>query len=283
MIPRQVASLEIRRLLRSPGILLAAVGFAGVAAGGVAIPRVALEEANADLGTAFLLGPAVDLLLPLVVILLSYGAVAGHRDRGSIHMLLAAPSRREGLFAAVWLARTAIVLGIVAAGLIAGIVTIHLLYGPPPAAPVFEFVLLTALAAVTFTSVGVGVSAATARPVRALAILVAGFVLAHAVWEPLVRGTEAMTRAESGGNRVADLAIMANPLAAYRTIANARLPPSPHLALEVDGAGASATAGELVGGEVAATDQLVGIAVLLGWTLLGLGIGVVRFRTAEID
>lgn len=280
---RTASRLELRRLRRSPGVWLAAIAFGAVLAAGVSLPRLATGTTDPDVGAAFLLGPAVDLVLPLLVIGLTYDAIAGHRERGTVHVFLAAPIDRTSLFAGLLVARIVILLGVTTIGLLAGVVGVVVLYGPPPIGRTAGFAALTLAATGAFACVGVGVSAALDRSGRALGVLVAGFVLAHAIWEPAVTATHAALTDAAAPDRWVDRLILLSPLEAYGTAANGILPPSPHLAVAVDGGDTSAETGAAVGGAIARGDLALAIGVLVGWALLLLVLARYRFQRADID
>ena len=284
MTARAIAALETQRLLRSPGIWLAALGFSTVLAGGVSIPYLTGIEADAATGSAFLLGPAVDLLLPLIAILLTFGAIAGHRAAGSIHVFFSAPITRRGVLTGVLFSRILVLWMIVAVGMLVGVGTTVLLYGVPPIMPVVQFTVLTLVGAAVFVSVGVGVSALTASPIRALTTLIGGFIVVYALLEPLLHGVSAATMGSSEDvSRSVDHALLVSPLESYGRIAHGILPPTPHLDVAVDGSDATAETGALVGGEIATVDLFTAIGMLLAWASVLLVIGWVRFERAEID
>lgn len=282
MTTRSVIALELRRLTRSPGVWIAALGFGLVVVAGVSIPHLTLDDPSASVGAAFLLGPGTDLLLPLIVIVFTYGAVATHRERGSIHVLLSAPVDRRGVFVGLLLSRVIVLLGITACGLVAGVAATIGLYGLPPGRPVIVFSLLTLCATIVFCWIGVGVSASLRRPIRVLSALVGGFIIAQALWSPLVSGLFQLSGRDAT-SRLAERITMLSPLEAYTTGANGVLPPSPHLDIEVDGSEAGAIEGELVGGEIATLDLTLAFGVLAGWAVLLVLIGYLRFERAEIE
>lgn len=276
-----VAVIECRRLLRSPGVWLATIGLALVMGIGVVLPHLSMEDPTPSVGAAFLLGPGTDLLLPFIVIIFTYGAIAGHRDRGSIHVLLASPVDRSRVFLGLLLARSATIFVMTAVGVGVGIVAIVGLYGLPPARPVFSFVLLTILGSMAFASIGVGTSALLARPIHALSTLLVGFVVAHALWEPLVSGLAHVVGFDPDARGI-EVVTLLSPLEAYSAAADGVLPPSPHLTLELDGSDAGALEGELVGGNIATADLAMSIGVLIGWAILVVLLGHWRFERAEI-
>ncbi len=283
MVGRQIARVEAARLARSPGTWLAGVGVLAVLAAGTALPALLGLEGDPAIGSALLLGPGVDIVLPLVVIVFGYPAVAGHRARGSIAVFLSAPADRGRVLLALWLAR-AVVLGALTIGALLGAVaTIWGLYGAPPVRPVAGFAGLTVLAVLCLTSIAVGVSAAVRRPVRALAILVAGFVLAYGLWEPMVElGYEAIADPGSAEPpwQVRGL-LLANPLESYGSAAHATLPPSPHFSVDVGGETASATQGERVGSRLPWIGLVGRIAIMVAWAGGVLAIGYLRLSRAE--
>lgn len=281
----EIIRFEGIRLRRSPGVWVVAVLFAVVLAAGAAIPAFVLADPSAAIGAAFLLGPATDLLLPLVAIILTASSLAGLRADGRISLYLGLPITRSAVLAGILVSRILGTLAIAGMGLAAGIVAVGLLYGVPPVRPVVGFIVITSLAAASYAAIGVGVSATTNHPVRAFAILIGGVILAHSLWGPTLDGIHyALTGEVPGADppRWIEALTLLSPLEAYTAVANGILPPSPHLEIALDGDGTAADPGPMVGGEIARIDLLLAVGVLIGWAVLAILLGWRRFERAEI-
>lgn len=279
---QRIAVLDGRRLLRSRGLWIATVIFGTVLAIGTAIPWIVLDEPSASTGAAYLLGPAVDVGIPALAIILTYASIGGLRRDGRIKVLLATPIARHHIVSGIILARLVCLWCISLIGLLMGILTIILLYGVPPAGPVLLFIAVTFLAGASYTVIGVTVSTVFGRPIRSIGVLLIGFLFAHSLWAPLVRGlTQYVWEVESG--RWVDALILVSPLEAYTTLADGFLPASPHLDVAVEEDGISADAGDLVGGSIASGDVLVALAVLVAWMAGGIIIARLAFHRCEIE
>lgn len=280
---RHVIRIEGHRLVSAPGVWLATVGFVTAVALGVTIPYLSLSDPSASVGAAFLLGPGTDILLPFLIVIFSYSAIAGHRNRGSIHVFLQMPIDRRRMYFGITLARVVVISTIAFFGLVVGSIVCLLLYGIPPVTPVLAFVAMTIVATICFTAIGVGVSGIFARPIHALSVLIGGFVVAHVLWELLVSGGVAIIHgSDAATSRTAEFLTLLSPLEAYRTAGHGLLPPSPHLDFDLEGSEASATPGSLVGGEIAASELALILIILGVWAVVLLLIGYRQFRNAEI-
>lgn len=282
---RRIAALEFRRVARSRGLWLAAATFSLTLAGVAAIPRFVLHDPAPAIGLAFLLGPATDLILPIIAILLTYGSVAGPHERGSLKLLLGTPHRRDDVLYGTILGRMAVMWVVVAVGFAVAGATILVGYGRPPFIAFVAFLGLTVLAAATYVIIGVSVSAALRTRVGTVTILIAGFVVARSLWTPLCEGVHYLLVGELPGPsppRWFEYLVRSNPVAAYRTAADGILPASPHLAVAIGDEGVAAASGDVVGGTLQAGELFLSIGVLVAWSVLAVLIGRHRFRRAEL-
>ena len=273
-----VAMLDGKRLSRSPGLWIAMVGCVFAIAGGVVLPGLFLSEVNAGVGLAFMLGPGTDLVVPIVALLTTYGAIAGQRERGSITILLGTPHRRIDVLGGILIARVVAVVGILMLAIATATLLILVMYGVPPIRRLLVFTVVAVLAVICYCSIGVAVSATVSSRNRAIAILLPGLLFAYGVWSPLLRGVE--TVVFESVPWWFDYAELVNPLAAFGTAAHEILPPTPHLAVAIDEGGLDAEAGAFVGGS--ATVSVIGFAigVLLWWTIIPLL--VARWRMGRV-
>lgn len=282
----RIARLDALRLFRSPGLWVATVLFALLVVAGVTLPALLLESPPPEIGAAFLLGPAADLVLPVIAIVLTYAAVAGLRADGRVKVLLGTPVGRRSILIGVLLSRIVAAWAITGAGVLVGIAAIVVLYGVPPLRPVASFVLLTLLATASYVGVGIGVSAAVATSTRAIASLIAGFIVAHSLWEPLCRGLYYLVMGDLPGRSPPgwyDVLVLLSPVEAYTRAADGVLPPSPHLDIAIGEGGTRADAGALVGGEIGAATLGVALVSLWAWGTGAVLLGMYAFDTAEIE
>lgn len=273
---------EMGVLARSPGLWIALVAFAVAHTLGAMLPAIAFDDPAPALGAAFLLGPATDLLLPAIAIVFGHGAIAGRRETGELVQLLALPYGRTELLASITCARIATVGAVAVVGPLPAILAIRIVYGHVSPIRLVGFVLVTAIAGVAYTAVAVAVSAAVRTRLRALGVALGGFVVAHAIWEPMLEAV-GLTAVGSAVGDWLDVLVGLNPLDAYGTMADAILPPAPSVALAFGDGGLAADQGAVVG----ATDPSVGVLVgpglvLLGWAILPVTLAAARFRRVDL-
>ena len=281
----RIAVFDARRLLRSPGAWIGTVVFAFVQSLGVALPALALESPSPAIGTAFLLGPATDIVLPILAIVLTFGAIAGERDRGRLTVFLSTPLDRAQILLGTLLGRASLVMLAVTIGSIPGILTIVALYGAPEPRPIVGFLLISILASFTYASIGVGISATFATPARSVAVLIGGFVFAYALWEPATTALHYLHTGSLPGPappRWFEILQMLSPLEAYSHALNGVLPPSPHLVLAITEEGIDADAGEFVGGALSAGDGGLVVAICGLWSAAAVSLGYLRLKRADV-
>ena len=143
--------------------------------------RMARERLTSD---AFLssLTQITRLLIPLTAIVVSYGALVGERESGTLKLLLSLPHSRASAVLGKFLGRS-------------GVVAVPVLLGFLVAAPVFPitgvpfkpvgfvgFALATALLGVLFVGLSVGASAAAPTSRRAVVFVVGLYALFTLLW-----------------------------------------------------------------------------------------------------
>jgi len=135
----------------------------------------------------FLLGP-VTLLVPLTALVMSHKAIVGEVESGSAKFLLSLPhTRRDAVLGKV--AGRSAVLGVsVVAGLVVAAVVTVAFYDTFDATAFLGFAALTALLAVLYTAVGVGISAVTKSSGRATILAAGFFVVFELAWGAVVSG-----------------------------------------------------------------------------------------------
>ncbi len=279
----EIVRLEVERVARSPGTWLATAGLLAVLAGGTALPAALDVPADGATGVALLLGPGVEIVMPLLVVVFGYTAVAGHRERGTITLFLSGRSARGTVLASLFLARAIALVAMTLTALIGAVAVVVMLYGRPPLGPTVAFAALTGVAVLSFVAIAVGASAAVRHPPRALAILVGGFLLAYGLWEPAVEFAHAALSQPGGGRPwpVRGL-VLVNPLESYTSAADGILPASRHLAVDVGGETTAGDPGERVGGEISPAGLAVRLAILVGWATMAYAVGHTRFHNAEL-
>lgn len=278
----RIARLDLLRLRRSRGLwMLAFVLTAGVSLG-VTVPATTATAETPATGLAFLLGPGLELLLPIVIAVGTAGSIARQREAGRLPALLSAPYRREDLLFGVLLARTVGGLAMTGVALLSAGIAILVLYGIPPVAEMALFTGLTLAAVVTFVFVGTGLSAAVRSPTAALATLLMGILFAHAFWDPLI-GVVVRATPLSSASVWEPWLRQADPMSAYVVAADAVLPASPHIEITVDSDGmTSESQAPSNSGEATRSELLRALAIFSAWASASLVIARRRIRSLPV-
>jgi ABC-2 type transport system permease protein len=187
---RVVAVKEFRDAIRSLWLWLLTglfVLFVGGMAGayGLLLSQAGGEEVTSLGLLVFLLSPA-SLLVPIIGLVVSYKSIVGERESGSIKFLLGLPHTRLDVVLGKVVGRTAVVVTSVLVGFATAAVIAIGFYNEFSPVPFGLFVLLTVLYALSYISVGVGLSSTVSTTSRALGAAVGFFVIFEMFWGTLV-------------------------------------------------------------------------------------------------
>ena len=265
------ATTEIHIARRNRWVLIAVllmVVFSLVLSAAGSAPTGALGADRLSVVVASLTSLSV-YLVPLVALLMSFDAVAGEVERGTLPLLLTYPVARWEVLAGKFLAHNAIlILAIIAGYGAAAAVTI---LGDPEAlsglGSLWTLTWTSVLLGETFLGIGYAVSS-SARRVSGAAGLAIGLWLGLVVLYDL--GLLAAVVADDGGaftTKVFPLALLANPADAFRLF-------------NLSAAQATAAASG-IGGAANAVPQWQSLASILVWPLLSLSLATLAFRKVE--
>ncbi|WP_323192116.1 ABC transporter permease subunit [Halostella sp. PRR32] len=169
---------------RSTKVLLGLVAYVVLLAGYV-YPVLTQEPYSTARFTGYAVG-WLTTLVPLVGVLLGYGAVVEEREDGSLLLSLSLPISREDVLVGKYLSRS----GLLAATLVISLVVAGGLvvypYGELDPLPFIGFVVLTVLFGAVWTGMGLAVSLAVSTKRRALVLGVTIFFLLVVVWDTVV-------------------------------------------------------------------------------------------------
>ncbi|QCO55378.1 ABC transporter permease [Pseudorhodobacter turbinis] len=265
------ATTEIHIARRNRWVLIAVllmVIFSLVLSAAGSAPTGALGADRLSVVVASLTSLSV-YLVPLVALLMSFDAVAGEVERGTLPLLLTYPVARWEVLAGKLVAHTAILIVAIVAGYgVAAAVTI--------AADSAAMTGLTALWRLTWTSVLLGATfLGIGYALSSLAGRVSGAAgLAIGLWLGMVvlydLGLLAAVVADDGGTfttTVFPFALLANPADAFRLFNLT--------ASQATGAASG------VGGAANAIPQWQSLLSVLVWPLLSLGLAALAFRKVE--
>jgi len=168
-----IARKDFRDAVRSRWLWALSAIFVGLFAGaayfvGSNLPADPQQPVTTDAFLQTLGQLVITLLIPLVAIVVSYSAIVGERESGSLKLLLSLPHSRADALVGKAVGRSAVValpilLGLVLAFAVLGVYGLGL--------EVLNFVAFTALTmllGVVFVSISIGVSAAAATNRRAM-------------------------------------------------------------------------------------------------------------------
>lgn len=222
MIPRlaTIAAQEFRLARRNLWVLLAtgalavfalALGFLG-AGQGAALKADILSLTAASLSTLSV------YLIPLIALLMSYDALSGEVERGTLALTLATPARRWELFAAKFAAQALAVCFAVGLGFALAGIAIGAVYGVTGAGLAAWARLVgsgCALGAV-FVAVGMALSAAASRTATAAALAIGLWLLMVVLYDLALLGGVIAAGDSLFTTRIFPWLVLANPADAFR-------------------------------------------------------------------
>jgi ABC-2 type transport system permease protein len=227
------------------------------------------------------------LVFPLILVPLTYLAVAGDRERGSIKHALGLPNTRGEYVLGKYVSRTAVAVGAVLVSTLAALVIGVALYSrTPELARFLKFALITALFVASMTAVFVACSTLTKKRSRAMFGVIGAYFLLGPFWLgflPVVSlNTVVTTIADVLGTSISDTTrgyiTLASPTTAYLS----------GLEPVYDGVIGTGEYPRITrryaheGGKELYQENWFNYAIMTAWGVLALGLGYVRFRIAEL-
>lgn len=215
-----MADSEFRIALRNRWVVIAAalmIAFALVLTAAGSAPTGALGADRLSVVVASLTSLAV-YLVPLIALLLSFDAIAGESERGTLPLLLTYPVSRAEVLGGKMIAHLAVLLLALLAGygLAAGLA----IWSQPAAVAglpaMFRLIWTSVLLGACFLGLGYALSALSRRPSGAAGLAIGLWVLAVVLYD---LGLLAAVVADGGGAFTTDFlpaALLANPADAFR-------------------------------------------------------------------
>lgn len=268
-----IARKDLRDAIRSRTLWLTVGAFLLV----LFVPVLAFPSAAAPSVEGFV-GFTVDvvgLFVPLVSILLGYKAVVGERESGSIKLLLSAPHSRLDLAIGKFVGRSVVFALALLVGMLAAGLAVIVQLGTLPVARYVALVLATLAFGLAFLALTLGLSMATPSSRRVTGAAIGAYIAFAMLWDALIRATVLVLFRFIEPQVVFDLPDWAlflkflAPVEAYNRLVDALF----------DVGAASAFTGADAPWVVAAW---MAPLVLLGWTVVPLGLGYVRFAVADL-
>lgn len=234
-------------------------------------------SSNAMLGLVN--GSLVTTLVPLIALVIAYGAVVGERESGSLKLLLSLPhSRAEVVFGKVVGRTGAMAVPIVVGFLLPALV---LAIGPLQfdVGSYFGYTLLVVFLAAVFVAIAVGFSAAVPSQRLAVAGAVAVYFVFVPLWQILQLPLQFFLMGGTPGwlpltgNEVLRLVRLVNPTGSFKIVSGEYL------------AGTLLASGEVgpeAAGQWATNMEIAAIAMLVAWLLVPPLLGLWRFELADL-
>ncbi|WP_121741473.1 ABC transporter permease [Natronorubrum halophilum] len=119
------------------------------------------------------------MIIPLIALITAYLAIAGERESGSIKYMLSIPNSRRDVVLGKFLTRSAVVVGSILVAFGIGTVLGYLWYPSVDVEMLLGTLALTILFTLTYVSIAIGISAATASRSRAMGGTIAYFFVTN--------------------------------------------------------------------------------------------------------
>ncbi|MDL5362749.1 ABC transporter permease [Halalkalicoccus sp. NIPERK01] len=280
-----VAKKDFRDAVRSRGLIALTVIFVLFTVGGAyvstQIAGLLGGEGESTLDLIVALQTPASFLVPIIALLIGYGAVAGERESGSLKFLLGLPHTRRDVVLGKVVGRTAVVAVSILIGFAVGIVAIFAFTGSISPLEYLVFTLLTIGLGFVYVCIGVGLSSMTRSTTRAA---IGAFGLLGLFW--LLWGVIAqlLLYLTSGS-------VFPEPPIPGWYVAFLSLPPGPAYGSAIGAAlgetgfttaGSFETQGLIEGGLPIVAEPWFGLVLLALWAAIPLAVGLIRFDRVDL-
>ncbi len=239
------------------------------------------------------------ILLPIVVLIATYLAIAGERERGSIKFLLGLPNSRQDVILGKLLSRLGMVTVAVATMFLVALVISLVRFAVFPAGVFFGVFLMTVFYGAVFVGVAIAVSSITASRSRAVAGAVGTYFVSILVYflpainvEQIVRYAYEDVLGQSANLDLYQFVQYTSPFFAFQKALNLvvpeRMETQPFRSERAFQGGRRAgpnadpqAALESVNLPFYLTDEF-GLVILLAWMVVPLALGYWRFERADL-
>ncbi|WP_222915461.1 ABC transporter permease [Natrinema sp. SYSU A 869] len=167
-----VAKKDFRDAIRSRVLIGLTVVFALFTVGGAALASWISElfedgGAGSTIDLIFALQAPASFLVPVIALVVGYGAIAGERESGSLKFLLGLPHSRQDVVLGKVLGRTGVVAVSILVGFAVGLLGLIAFVGSVSIGHYIAFTLVTILFGFVYVCIGVGLSSMTRSTTRA--------------------------------------------------------------------------------------------------------------------
>lgn len=280
-----VAKKDFRDAVRSRGLIALTAIFVIFTVGGayisVFISGLLGDEGGSTLDLIVALQTPASFLVPIIALLIGYGAVAGERESGSLKFLLGLPHTRRDVVLGKVVGRTGVVAVSILIGFAVGIVAIFAFTGSFSPVEYVVFTVLTVLLGFVYVCIGVGLSSMTKSTTRAA---VGAFGLLGLFW--LLWGIIGQLLLYLTSD-----SIFPQPPFPDWYVAFVSLPPGPAYGSAIGAAlgetgltaaGSFEAQGLIDGGLPFVAEPWFGFVILAVWAVVPLALGLLRFDRVDL-
>ncbi len=279
-----VAKKDFRDAVRSRLLLGLTALFALFTVGGAALASWAsglFSEGSGEstVGLIFALQTPAGFLVPIIALIVGYGAIAGERESGSLKFLLGLPHRRRDVVLGKVLGRTGVVAVSILIGFAVGLVGLVAFVGEVSPVDYIAFTLVTVGFGFVYVCLGVGISATTRSTTKAAVGAIGIVVLFWFLWGTITQGLLYALEGEFLPETFPGWYLALNaipPDAAYGSAIGAVLGESGFTT------GGSFESQGLVERVPLVAEPWFGFVILAVWAALPLALGLWRFERADL-
>jgi len=274
-----VARKDFNDSIRSGAFLATTLLFVLTAGLWAAIQHVPQMYADSDVPTSTLallnsMGQPMAFFVPMLGLGISYAAIAGERDSGSVRLLLSLPNSRRDVVLGKFVGRCAVLTVAILSGYFVVAVFALATYESFATVEFVLYTLLTVFYGAVYVAIGIGFSSVMRTQQTAFIGAAGLYVLFQLGWNlvtaVLQTVTVGYTPPDSGAPPWLIVVYALNPTAAVDYATRAVIP----------------TFDELMSYPVSASfypPKWAGFAILAAWLVLSLGFGYHRFQSANIQ
>jgi ABC-2 type transport system permease protein len=264
--------------IRSGAFLATTLLFVLVSGFWAAIQHIPQMYSNSDVPTSTLallnsMGQPMAFFVPMLGLGISYAAIAGERDSGSIMLLLGLPNSRRDVVLGKFIGRCAVLAIAILSGYFAVAIFALVTYESFAAVKFLLYTVLTVFYGAVYVGIGIGFSSVMKSQETAFIGAASLYVLFQLGWDLVTAILQTITVGyippESGVPPWLIVVHALNPTAAVGYATRAIIP----------------TFDELMSYPVSASFSLprwAGFAILTAWLMLSLGFGYHRFQSTDI-
>jgi len=271
-----IARRDFRNARRSRVLALAIGLFVLLVA--VVMATTSSGDGNAAMDALWNLQGIVIFLMPIVMLVVAYLSVAGERETGRIKYLVGLPNRRWEVIVGKFVSRTAVAALAVVLSMAVGVVIIAIRFSSVPAGDIALMTGFMLVFAAVYVGIAVGISALTATRARAMGGVIGFYVFFTVFWvAPGVNPEDSVSYIVeallglSAKPNLYEFLIYLSPSFAYSRLVNGTIFQRAQDGAEVVDPGAPFY-----------LQEPFMLVILIGWTIVALGLGYWRFRDAEL-